>query len=94
MICSGELLVHLQETIPEALNSVSPATIHCHYLHCMRTVDVYATGVKYGMEEFKEWVYKGHHQVIDVKVVIFFIAYIAANHYASLTLFWTLCRNI
>ena len=35
----------LRETVPEAFNSVSPATIHRHYLHCMRTIDACATGV-------------------------------------------------
>ena len=55
----------LLETVPEALNSVSPATIHHYYLHYMQTIDSYAAGVKYGMEEFKERVYKGHRQVVD-----------------------------
>ena len=54
----------LRETVPEALNSVSPATIHHHYLHYMRTIGAYAAGVMYGTEEFKERVYKGH-QVVD-----------------------------
>ena len=34
----------LRETVPEALNSVSPTTIHRHYLHCVRTIDAYAVG--------------------------------------------------
>ena len=55
----------LREKVPEALNSVSPTTIHHHYLHCMRTIDAYAAGVKYGTEEFKKRVYKGHRQVVD-----------------------------
>ena len=33
----------------------------------MRTIDAYVAGVKYGngTEEFKEQVYKSHHQVVD-----------------------------
>ena len=55
----------LRETAPEALNSVSPVMIHRHYLFCMRIIDAYATGVRYGTEEFKAQVYKGHRQVVD-----------------------------
>ena len=55
----------LRETVPKALDSVSPATIHRYYLHCMRIIDAYAAGVAYGTGEFKERVYKGHRQVVD-----------------------------
>ena len=55
----------LRETVPEALKSVSRAAIHRHYQHCMRTIDAYAAGAKYGTEEFKERVYKGHRQIVD-----------------------------
>ena len=55
----------LRKTVPEALHSVSRATIHRHYLHCMRTIDAYAAGVMYGTAEFKERVYQGHRQVVD-----------------------------
>ena len=40
----------LRVTVPEAFNSVSPATIHRHYLHCMRTIDACATGVAWGVQ--------------------------------------------
>jgi hypothetical protein len=55
----------LRETIPEALNSVSFATIHRHYLHCLRIINAYASGAEYGSQEFKERVYKAHRQVVD-----------------------------
>ena len=45
----------LREAVPEALKSVSRATIH---RHCMHTIDAYAAGVKYGTEEFKKRVIK------------------------------------
>jgi len=55
----------LRETVPEALNSVPSATIHRHYLHCLRIINAYASGAEYGSREFKEWVYKAHRQVVD-----------------------------
>ena len=53
-------------TMPAALNSVSSATIHRHYLHCLRTIDAYASGETYGTKEFKERVYKARRQVSDM----------------------------
>lgn len=55
----------LRETVPEALNSVPSATIHRHYLHCVRIINAYASGAEYGSREFKERVYKAHRQVVD-----------------------------
>ena len=46
------------------LPGYTPALASPRY-SCMQTIDAYAAGVKYGMEEFKERVYKGHHQVVD-----------------------------
>ena len=56
----------LRETVPAALNSVSSATIHRYYLHCMRIIDAaYASEATYGTKEFKEQVYKAHRQIAD-----------------------------
>ena len=43
----------LRETVPAALCSVFPATIHWHYLHCMRIIDAYASGAIYGTWELR-----------------------------------------
>ena len=55
----------LRETVPAALCSVSSATIHRHYLYCMRIIDAYGSGATYGTKEFKEQVYKAHWQIAD-----------------------------
>ena len=39
----------LRETVPAALSSVSSATIHRHYLHCMRIIEAYGCGVTDGL---------------------------------------------
>ena len=55
----------LRQTALAALDSVTPATIHWHYLHCMWIIDAYGSGATYGTKEFKERVYKAHRQVFD-----------------------------
>ena len=55
----------LRKTLLAALNSVSSATIHRHYLHCMRIIDAYGSGATYGTTKFKEQVYKAHRQIAD-----------------------------
>ena len=54
----------LRETVPAALNSVSSATIHRHYLHCMRVI-AYGSRETHGTKEFKERVYRAHWQFSD-----------------------------
>ena len=56
----------LRETVPAALHSISTATSNRHYHHCMHILDSYRNGFTYGTKEFKETVYKGHHQVVDM----------------------------
>lgn len=51
--------------VPQALNSVSTATIVRYFNHCQGIIDTYEAGVKYGTKEFGERVYKGHRQVQD-----------------------------
>ena len=51
MVCSRKLPVYLRwlgETVPAALCSVSSATIHRHYLHCMRIIHAYGPGATFG----------------------------------------------
>ena len=55
----------LKQTLPVALDSISTATIHRHYEHCVRTLDAYIEGCTYGTREFTECVYRGHRQVVD-----------------------------
>ncbi|RPA99707.1 hypothetical protein L873DRAFT_1767021 [Choiromyces venosus 120613-1] len=55
----------LRETIPQALDSVSSATIHRYFLACMRILDAYRSGLHYGTAEFRERVYKSHRRVED-----------------------------
>jgi len=50
----------LRRVLPEALDSVTPATINCYYRRCMRTLGAY-------MDGHKEKVYTGHRQVADKK---------------------------
>ena len=45
-------LDRLRGTKPAALSSVCSATIHRHYLHCMRIIEAYGCGVTYGTKEF------------------------------------------
>ena len=54
------------ETIPAALNSAPPATIHRHYLHCMQIIDAYGSGETYGTKQSKKRVYKAHRQVSNM----------------------------
>ncbi|RPA79486.1 hypothetical protein BJ508DRAFT_211097 [Ascobolus immersus RN42] len=56
----------LRETIPHALDSVSTASIHRYYMHCMHILDAYRDPtLRYGSQEFTERVYKGHRAVVD-----------------------------
>ena len=53
----------LRKIIPEALGSVSLATINRCYHHGMRIIDAYRGGFAYGTKSFRETVYKGHRHV-------------------------------
>lgn len=55
----------LRHILPQALDSVSTATIHRHYNHCKRVIEAYAEGFSYGTNDFTDRVYKGHRQVVD-----------------------------
>ena len=55
----------LKATVPEALASVSNASIRGFHRLALRAIDAYSAGVQYGMEEFKQNVYKSHRQVED-----------------------------
>ena len=55
----------LKATVPEALASVSNASICGFYRLALRAIDTYSAGVQYVAEEFKQNVYKSHRQVKD-----------------------------
>ena len=55
----------LKATVPEALASVTNASIRGFYRLAVRTIDFYSAGLRYGTEEFKQNVYKSHRQVED-----------------------------
>ena len=55
----------LKATVPEALASVTNASIRGFYRLAVRTIDAYSAGLRYGTEEFKQNVYKSHRQVED-----------------------------
>jgi hypothetical protein len=55
----------LKKNLPLALDSVSTATIHRYYKHCVRTLDAYIEGCTYGTREFTDSVYRGYRQVVD-----------------------------
>jgi hypothetical protein len=55
----------LKSTVPEALASVTNASIRGFYRLAVRTIDAYSAGLRYGTEEFKHTVYKSHRQVED-----------------------------
>ena len=55
----------LKETVPEALASVSNATIRGFYRLALRAIDAYSMGLQYGTEDFRSSVYKSHRQVQD-----------------------------
>ena len=57
-------------TVPEALASVSNASIRGFYRLALRTIDAYSAGVRHGTEEFKQNVYKSHRQVEDRPKVV------------------------
>ena len=52
-------------TVPEALASVTNASIRGFYRLAVRTIDAYSAGLCYGTEEFKHNVYRSHRQVED-----------------------------
>jgi hypothetical protein len=51
--------------LPEALKSVSSATINRYYYRCMEILNAFDSGFRYGTKIFKDHVYKGHQQVVD-----------------------------
>ena len=55
----------LEKTVPEALASVTNASIRGFYRLAVRTIDAYSAGLCYGTEEFKHNVYRSHRQVED-----------------------------
>ena len=55
----------LRKTLPAILNSVSLATIHWNYLHCMQIIDAYGSRATYDTMKIKKWVYKTHWQIAD-----------------------------
>lgn len=55
----------LKTMVPEALASVTNASIRGFYRLALRAIDAYSAGVQYGTEEFKQTVYKSHRQVED-----------------------------
>jgi hypothetical protein len=55
----------LKKTVPEALASVTNASIRGFHRLALRDIDAYSAGVQYGTEEFKRTVYKSHRQVED-----------------------------
>ena len=55
----------LKATVPEALASVSNASIRGFYRLALRPIDAYPAGVQYGTEEFGRGVYESHRQVED-----------------------------
>ena len=65
MVCKVGTTYTLKATVPEALASVSNASICGFYRLALRAIDAYSAGVQYGMEEFKQNVYKSHRQVED-----------------------------
>jgi hypothetical protein len=55
-------LESLRRILPEALKSVSSATINRYY-RCMRILNAYDSSFHYGTKTFKDHVYKSHQQV-------------------------------
>ena len=55
----------LRKILPEALNSVSSATINRYYNHCVQIMEAYAEGFKYGTKTFTQRIYRGHRQIFD-----------------------------
>ena len=55
----------LKTTVPEALASVTNASIRGFYRLAVCTIDAYTTSLHYGTEEFKQNVYKSYRQVED-----------------------------
>ena len=56
----GYTLDDLRKTIPAAFQSVPVATINRHYRHCVRTIEAYKDGFRYGTKEFVD----GHTKII------------------------------
>ena len=61
----GYTLDDLRKTIPPAFQSVPVATINRHYLHCVRTIEAYKDGFRYGTKEFVERTYKNYRRVVE-----------------------------
>ena len=51
--------------MPEALASISNASIRGFYRLALRAINAYSADVQYGIEELKQNVYKPHRQVED-----------------------------
>ena len=56
----GYTLDDLRKTIRAAFQSVPVATINRHYRHCVRTIEAYKDGFRYGPKEFVD----GHTKII------------------------------
>lgn len=55
----------LRKTVPASLASVPRNTIRRFYGQCLRTMEAYRSGLKYGTEEFTQRVYKSHRRIED-----------------------------
>ena len=55
----------LKATVPEALASVTNASIRGFFRLAQRAIDAYSAGLQYRTSEFKQTVYKSHRQVED-----------------------------
>ena len=51
--------------MPEALDSVSSASINRYFQHCNRVIKAYGAGEVYGTKGFAERGYKSHRRVVD-----------------------------
>ena len=60
-----QALTSLRRVLPEALDSVSSASINRYFHHCNRAIEAYGAGEVYGTKEFAERVYKSHRRVVD-----------------------------
>jgi hypothetical protein len=55
----------LKAIVPEALASVSNASIRGFYRLALRAIDAYSAKITYGTEAFRQTVYRSHRQVQD-----------------------------
>jgi hypothetical protein len=52
-VISSQLLEHIEEDEPEALQSIPSATINRYLGHCMRLSTAYREGIQYGTNDFQ-----------------------------------------